>query len=84
MKKIFVTHGRPKQVFSDNGAQYTSKSFTEFTHVWDFAHNTSSSEFPQSNGLVEGAVKPSNGLVEGAVQTVKRVSRGSSSNRQTG
>ena len=57
MKKIFVTHGIPKQVFSDNGAQYTSKSFKEFSDVGDFTDNTSSPEFPQSNGLVERAVQ---------------------------
>ena len=40
-KKIFVTHGIPDEVISDNGkvlpvVQYYSKSSCE---IWDFPHN---------------------------------------------
>ena len=62
LKKIFTIHGIPKQAFSDNGPQCTSKEFQQFGRDWDFIHDTSSPEYPQSNGLVERSI-----------QTVKRV-----------
>ena len=62
LKKIFTIHGIPKQAFSDNGPQYTGKEFQQFGRDWDFIHDTSSPEYPQSNGLVERSI-----------QTVKRV-----------
>ena len=64
MKHIFSIHGIPKILFSDNGPQYASREFRNFSLSWDFEHNTSSPEFPQSNGLVEREI-----------QTVKRVIR---------
>ena len=61
MKKIFSRHGIPKDVFSDNGSQFTSKEFKDFSLGWDFVHNSSSPEYPKSNGFVESHI-----------QTVKR------------
>ena len=57
LKKIFTIHGIPKPVFSDNGPQYTSKEFQQFGRDWDFIHDTSSPEYPQSNGLVERSIQ---------------------------
>ena len=62
IKKLFAIHGIPKEVFSDNGTQFSSHEFKEFARAWDFVHRTSSPEYPQSNGLVERNV-----------QTVKRL-----------
>ena len=62
IKKMFSIHGIPKEVFSDNGPQYVSKNFKYFSKTWDFIHDSSSPEFPQSNGLVEREI-----------QTVKRI-----------
>ena len=62
MKKVFATHGIPKEIFCDNGPQYTSKQFKEFTCEWDIYHDSSSPEYPQSNGLAEREI-----------QTVKRL-----------
>ena len=64
LKKVFSVHGIPKKIFSDNGPEYTSREFKQFSSTWDFSHDTSSPEYPQSNGLVERAV-----------QTVKRMMR---------
>ena len=64
MKHIFSIHGTPKILFSDNGPQYASREFRNFSISWDFEHNTSSPESPQSNGLVEREI-----------QTVRRVIR---------
>ena len=39
LKRIFVTHGMPKCLFSDNGPQYASKEFHKFSTEWDLEHN---------------------------------------------
>ena len=53
VKKILSRHGIPKDVFSDNGPQFTSRDFKNFSRNWDFDHDSSSPEYPKSNGFVE-------------------------------
>ena len=62
IKHIFSIHGIPKILFSDNGPEYSSREFGHFSSAWDFFHDSSSPEYPQSNGLVEREI-----------QTVKKV-----------
>lgn len=62
MKSMFARHGIPYEVRSDNGPQYTSKEFKDFSRSWCFEHKTSSPYNPQGNGLAEKTV-----------QTVKRM-----------
>lgn len=50
MKHHFTRFGVPSELLSDNGPQYSSAEFHEFSSVWGFAHTTSSPEYPQSNG----------------------------------
>ena len=57
-KSIFVQHGIPKIVFSDNGPQYSSNEFKNFSKSWDFIHQTSTPEFLQSNDLWRELFKP--------------------------
>ncbi len=57
IKKIFARHGIPKELYTDNGPEYTAQSFKRFAKEWDFKHVTSSPHFPQSNGLVERAIQ---------------------------
>ena len=38
---------------SDNGPQFTSYEYKQFSQKWDFKHITSSSRYPKSNGFVE-------------------------------
>ena len=40
-KKTFSRFGIPKYVFSDNGSQFTSQEFKQFTKQWDFSHDSS-------------------------------------------
>ena len=61
VKKMFTSHGIPREVFSDNGPQFTSTEFKNFKEYWGFQHDTSSPEYPKSNGFIERHI-----------QTVKR------------
>ena len=57
LKTQFARFGIPEIVRSDNGPQYDSAEFAEFTKQYGFTHQTSSPRFPQSNGFVERMVK---------------------------
>lgn len=57
LKLVFAPHGVPELVRSDNGPQYASKEFADFTKNYGFEHTTSSPYFPQSNGQVERMVQ---------------------------
>ena len=57
IKKIFAHHGIPKELYTDNGPEYTAQSFKCFAKEWEFKHVTSSPHFTQSNGLVERAIQ---------------------------
>jgi len=57
MKLIFARHDIPELLISDNGPQYVSKEFKEFSEKYNFKYITSSPHFPQSNGQVEKTVK---------------------------
>ena len=57
VKSIFSRHGIPKEVTSDNGAEFSSYEFSTFAKEWDFHHNPLSPRYPQSNGLVERTVQ---------------------------
>ena len=66
MKSIFARHGIPEILISDNVPQFSSDVFTQFAKDFDFQHQTSSSNFPQSNGEIERAVKTVKALLEKA------------------
>ena len=57
LKEMFLEHGIPEVLCSDNGPQYVSAQFTEFCTFWDITHETSSPHYPQSNGYAEACVK---------------------------
>ncbi|XP_015779356.1 PREDICTED: uncharacterized protein K02A2.6-like, partial [Acropora digitifera] len=56
-KEQFSRHGIPDILMTDNGPQYTSREFTEFTREWEFKYLTSSPYHSRSNGKSESAFK---------------------------
>lgn len=57
IKRMIATHGIMDILISDNGPQFASREFAEFTGNYNIRHNTSSPLRPQSNGLAEKAVQ---------------------------
>lgn len=57
LKEEFSRHGIPDTVISDNGPQFSSQEFHEFSLTWEFNHVTSSPHYPKSNGKAESSVK---------------------------
>ena len=52
-KSIFARHGISKLVISDNGSQFISSEYKDFSRKWDFIHDTSSPRYPKRNGKAE-------------------------------
>ena len=66
VKAQFARHGIPDCVVSDNGTQFSSEQFAEFSRRWKFKHTTSSPGYPQSNGKSENAVRTAKRLLKKA------------------
>lgn len=74
-KEAFARNGIPETVISDNGSQYSSKTYRQFAREWQFTHKTSSPRYPRSNGLAESSVKIVKRLIKkckGARQDIKK------------
>ena len=63
MKELFAEHGIPEIIRTDNGLQFASHLFAEFTKDWNIDHELSSPRNPRSNGQAESAVKIVKGLL---------------------
>ena len=63
LKELFAEHVIPEEIRSDNGPQFASHLFAEFTKDWNIKHSTSSPRNPRSNGQAESAVKIVKGLL---------------------
>ena len=57
LKRIFSRHGIPDISFIDNGPQFDSRDFTNFSTDWQSQHITSSPRQHKSNGEVKRAVQ---------------------------
>ena len=56
LKTIFSEAGVPTILISDNGRQYCSEEFKEFSLQWSFVHKTASPYYPKGNAHAERAV----------------------------
>ncbi|XP_033123563.1 uncharacterized protein K02A2.6-like [Anneissia japonica] len=63
-KTHFALQGIPSTLITDNGRQWVSREFAEFTKTWEFNHVTSSPYHSQSNGKAEAAVKIAKKLIK--------------------
>ena len=68
LKTIFSEAGVPTILISDNGRQYCSEEFKEFSLQWSFVHKTASPYYPKGNAHGERAV----GCCQGSVHQVWR------------
>ena len=66
MKTQFARYGIPDVCMSDNGPQFTSDEFKNFSRTWKFKSITSSPRYPKSNGRVENAVQAAKRLMKKA------------------
>ena len=66
LKGLFSRHGIPDELDSDNGPQYDSVEFREFSKQYGFKHVTSSPGYPTSNGQAENCVKTVKNLLRDA------------------
>ncbi|XP_064648773.1 uncharacterized protein K02A2.6-like [Lineus longissimus] len=70
-KQSFAQHGIPVSLLTDNGPQYTSRKFQEFSDKLGFCHKTSSPHYPRSNSLAEITVQTVKNLLKKAKEAVQ-------------
>ena len=68
-KTHFARYGTPDQVVSDNGPQYPSHHFANFSRTWYFEHITSSPGHSLSNGMAESAVNTAKRIIKRAMES---------------
>ena len=57
LKGMFSEHGIPEVLCSDNGLQYMSAQFADFSISWGITHKTSRPHYPQSYRFTEACIK---------------------------
>ena len=64
LKSHFAQYGIPDELINENGPQYASSAFTDFSKSYGFVHTKSSPHFSQANGEAERAVQTINNLLK--------------------
>ena len=60
---IFVRFGVPREIVTDQGAQFTSKLVQEIAEKYKIKHRKSTPYHPQANGQVESTNKTLEGII---------------------
>ena len=71
LKSIFSRHGIPKQFVSDNGPQFSSAAFRDFSREYNFQHIRTSPMYSQSNGFAERTVQTIKNMYKKALEDNK-------------
>ena len=53
IKQYCALFGKPEEIMTDNGPQYTGKQFQLFLKSWDIKHITNSPHYARNNGFKE-------------------------------
>ena len=76
MKSIFARHGTVDVLITDNGPQFTSSKFKQFTKDWEIMYKTSSPYYPKSNGLAGSAVKVTKNIIKKCIESGEDIYKG--------
>ena len=57
LRKIFVTHGIPRKIESDNGPPFNSTDLKLFAEEMKFEHHRVTREHTRANGEAESSMK---------------------------
>ena len=71
MKTYCAMFGRPDEIMTDGGPQYTGKQFKEFTKSWGICHTTSSPHYTTSNGFIERHVRHIKHIIRKTIRNVE-------------
>ncbi|XP_013139456.1 PREDICTED: uncharacterized protein K02A2.6-like [Papilio polytes] len=75
LNELFSRFGIPRQIVTDNGAQFTSKEFEYFNKFNGIEHVFTAPYHPASNGLAENAVKTLKRVIKKAIQEKQNINR---------
>ena len=65
---VFTRWGFPEKLTSDNGTQFTSKTFVKWLRDKGIAHSRSTPYHPQGNGIVERLHRTLNGVISKTIE----------------
>jgi hypothetical protein len=71
-EEIFVRFGVPREIVTDQGAQFTSKMVKDLASKYQIKHRKSTPYHPQANGQVESTNKNLEAIVTKIVQTHRK------------
>lgn len=75
LNELFSRFGIPRQIVSDNGAQFTSNEFEYFNKYYGIEHIFTAPYHPSSNGLAENAVKTVKRVIKKAIQEKQNINK---------
>ncbi|CAK1591611.1 unnamed protein product [Parnassius mnemosyne] len=75
LNELFSRFGLPRQIVTDNGAQFTSKEFEYFNKHNGIEHVFTAHYHPSSNGLAENAVRTLKRVIKKALQDNQNIDR---------